>query len=137
MTNNNNNETKKVTKREYFAMLAEIVNASGSEYTESLVAFIDREVELLNQKYEKTKEKKSTGSNQKIKDLVMTVLEEKPNAVCVADLLEDSRLATYTNDKNETVKMSSPKLSAMISQLVQEGRLTKEIIKKRSYYSIA
>ena len=42
--------TKRVTKKEYFGMVREIVEASGVDNKEDILAFVDREVELLSKR---------------------------------------------------------------------------------------
>lgn len=70
---------KKITKKEYFTMVAEIVNGSNAENKAELMEFIQKQVEVLDKKAEKAKEraaeKKAEGDELRAK--VQGVLTEE------------------------------------------------------------
>ena len=70
---------KKITKKEYFAMVAEIVNGSNAENKAELMEFIQKQVEVLDKKADKAKEraaeKKAEGDELRTK--VQSVLTEE------------------------------------------------------------
>ena len=70
---------KKITKTEYFAMVAEIIEGSGVENKAELMEFIQKQVEALDKKADKAKEraaeKKAAGDELRTK--VQSVLTEE------------------------------------------------------------
>lgn len=70
---------KKITKKEYFVMVAEIVNGSDAENKAELMEFIQKQVEVLDKKADKAKEraaeKKAEGDALRAK--VQGVLTEE------------------------------------------------------------
>ena len=70
---------KKITKKEYFAMVAEIIEGSDAQNKEELMEFIQKQVEALDKKADKAKEraaeKKAAGDELRTK--VQSVLTEE------------------------------------------------------------
>jgi len=105
-------ETKKVTKKEYYGMLRSIVEESDASNKEELVSFIDKQIELLDRKTEKAKEaaakKKAEG------DELRTTIE--------AILTEDYQtIAEIMEQLNEDEEISRAKVTARLTQLINEG----------------
>lgn len=116
-------ENKRVTKKDYFAMLAELVK--GTENEVELTAFINREVELLNKK--RTGQTKTQKENEVLVENIYEVLVGVGHPVTVSEL----------QASNETVgAMSNQKVSALLKKLVDAGRITKTSDKKKSYFSV-
>jgi vancomycin resistance protein YoaR len=130
---------KKVTKREYFALVKEIVSASGDARAEEINVFIDHEVELLNKKSAKSGSTKTQKTNAAILETIKTVLSEAEKPMTIPELMTDARLATYI-DGEETKKMTSQKLSALLTQLGTGEKGTGEVVKtyekKVAYFSL-
>ena len=66
-------------------------------------------------------------ANVGIKDTIATVLLELDKPVTVTELIADERLHEYTNQK----------VSALLRQMIEEGRVVKTIEKKKAYFSVA
>ena len=116
-------ETKRVTKKD---MLGELkVLAEGAERTD-LVEFCEKEIErLANRKSTQTKNQKE---NEGIMETIVEVLSEVGEAVTVSELMKaDERMAEYSNQK----------LSALLKKLVEAGKVTKVVDKKKAYFSLA
>lgn len=116
-------ETKRVTKKD---MLGELkVLAEGAKRTD-LVEFCEKEIErLANRKSTQTKNQKE---NEGIMETIVEVLSEVGEAVTVSELMKaDERMAEYSNQK----------LSALLKKLVEAGKVTKVVDKKKSYFSLA
>ena len=116
-------ETKRVTKKD---MLGELkVLAEGAERTD-LVEFCEKEIErLANRKSTQTKNQKE---NEGIMETIVEVLSEVGEAVTVSELMKaDERMTEYSNQK----------LSALLKKLVEAGKVTKVVDKKKSYFSLA
>jgi hypothetical protein len=128
--------TTKVTKKEYFAMIKAIVEASDVANKDEIFKFIDHEVDLLNKKSSKSGNTKTSKINAPICNLIIEVLTEAGKGMTATELMEDERLQTYT-DGEKTVKMTNQKLSALLTSLKDDKKLKREEIKKRAYFSIA
>lgn len=126
----------KKTKKQNYATLRELVEETDRPDKDMLIAFIDKEVSLLESRLERTNEKKSKGASEILK-AIKEVLAEKGTPMCIADLTADKRLETY-KDGEETKKMTPQKLVAMLKKLVDAGEVKKEYKeKKKPYYSLA
>ena len=119
---------KKMTKKEYFAVLAEVVENSNMENKENVLAFIAHEVELLEKKSAKSGQTKTQKENAEILVKIKVELAEVGKAVTITELQETSaEMAQYSNQK----------LSALLKKLVESGEVIKTIEKKKSYFAIA
>mgnify|MGYP000602261292 CR=1 FL=1 len=115
---------KKMTKKEYFAVLAEVVANSDMENKEGALAFIAHEVELL----EKSGQTKTQKENAEILVKIKAELAEVGKAVTITELQAASaEMAQYSNQK----------LSALLKKLVESGEIVKTTEKKKSYFAVA
>jgi DNA-binding transcriptional ArsR family regulator len=124
----------KVTKRENFADVRAIVEASDSPRKVEILAFLDHEVELLDNKRAKSKESKGKVENRALAEVVIEILAEANIPLKMADLLADERIAGFTLESGRPV--STPKLSAVIAPMVRDGRVVKTFEKKTPLYSL-
>lgn len=116
-------ETKKLTKKEYFAKMREVV----IDYPE-LVEFIDHEVELITKKNSSKGQTKVQIENEGIMDTIVAELVNIARPVTISELQAESEvLGGYSNQK----------LSALLKKLVEVGRVVKTTEKKKSYFSVA
>ena len=116
---------KKLTKKEKFAMLKEIVVDMGNDM---LVEFIDNEISLLEKKSSKSTQTKTQVENENIKDKIVAVLTELDKKVTITELQgANEEMATYSNQK----------LSALLKQLVEENRVVRVPDKKKTYFTVA
>ena len=117
---------KRITKKEKFEMVKELVLAADVENKDMLVEFIDREVEILSKKTgAKTKAQKE---NEVIVEAVYEALATMENQVTVSDFQKAS---------DEMAEYSNQKLSAMLKKLVDAGRVVKTVEGKKSYFKVA
>lgn len=150
MTNTNTNmnatvvstETKKVTKKEHFKTLLALVEEASIPATEksALSQFIERELDLLAKKSNAGGSRATKELNDRLSVTIVEVLKEMGEPVTVSQLMEDNRLATYeATEKGNSItkKMSSQKLSALLSKMVKEGSVVKEKDSKKSLFSAA
>lgn len=119
--------TNKMTKKDWFAVLAQMVDASDYEDKEGAKAFIAHEVDLLGRKSGKSTMTKIQKENVSIMDTIKEVLTDFGKAVTISELMTDARLSSYSNQK----------LSALVRQLVKAGEVTRTEDKKKAYFSIA
>lgn len=109
--------TKRTTKKEYFAMIREVVAEN-----EELVAFIDREVKLLNKK--STQKTQTQVENEALVEDIYNYLVEIGTPVTVTELIAKAE-----------IELTNQKVSALLKKLVDAGRVAKVIDKKKSYFS--
>lgn len=119
-------KVKKLTKKDRFNQLLEI--PAVQENTE-LVAFIEHEIELLNNK-NKADNKKPTAKQ----------LENEKLKVAILNGMEENRLyaiAEMTKIFPECDGLSTPKMSSVLNQLANEGKIVKETDKRKIYWKLA
>ena len=104
-------ENKKLTKKDYYGMLKDIVLTSGVDNKEELEAFIDRQIEIIDNKAEKAKEraaeKKAEG--------------DELRAAIKSVLTEDYQSADDILAQLEGEDLSKAKIIARLTQLVNNG----------------
>ena len=121
---------KKLTKREMYALIMEL-NADNQD----VVNFCEHEIELLERK----KSNGNAKANEKVAenlDIVYDALVECGKSVTATELIATGLL----NDKgmeNDVGIITSQKVSNYLNKLVDKGTVVKEVIKKKTYFSIA
>ena len=117
--------TKKVTKRE---MLNAIKAVEAVAMNEEMVAFIDHELELLDKKSSNKKPTATQEANVAIKDEIVKVLTDADAPMTASEVLKASA---------EFDGMSNQKISALLRQLIADGKVVKATDKKKSVFSLA
>jgi len=115
-------EIKKLTKRDYFSQLREIVKDNVE-----LVNFIDHEIDLLNKKSNSKTPSKTQIANESIKENIVNTL------------IKLARPATITDIQNvnaELAEMSNQKISALLTQLITAEIVVRTVDKKKAYFSV-
>lgn len=111
--------TKKMTKREMFEQIK-----ANYALTEAEVAFIDHEIELLVKKNASTGERKLTATqkaNEGVKEAILEVLTDGQKTVTeIVKALEGD----YTNQK----------VSALVRQLIADGKVERIEEKRKAYF---
>jgi len=112
-----------MTKKEMFAEIRNAV-ADNAEF----VAFLDHEIELLSKKRSSVNSKAKAEAEARA-NAVLEALATMENPVTVTELinLADGEVATFTNQR----------VSALLRKLVESGKATKEIVKGKSYFTVA
>ena len=119
--------TTKMTKRDYFnAILAVLATVEDTDVS-GLTAFVNHEIELLENKRSTTKPTKTQTENLAVKETIVSVLKEIGKPVTITEMQKFSAdLAEY----------SCQKLSALLKQLVENDKtVTKLTEKKKTYFS--
>ena len=130
----------KITKKEYFAIVKDIVEASGADNKADIVAFLDHEVELLNKKSGKSKATPTQAANAVTLNVIKEVLGELDKPVTITELLTDVRLQSYTEttkDGEKVIAMTNQKLSSLMKKLVDAGEVIRIEEKKKAYFSLS
>ena len=121
---------KKMTKKEMFAMVKEVVLASGSEKVDEMIAFIDHEVELLVKK--STSKSKTDVANDvengRLMGIVLETLAGAEKCMTVTEVMKSN---------SELANLSNQKVSALMRKLVENGEVVKTSEKGKSLFSLA
>ena len=110
---------KKITKRDYYEMLKEIVLNANVEGTTELVEFIDKQVSLIDSKAEKAKarnaEKKANGDE--LREAVQNVLTDEFQTI-------DAIVSQIEGEE-----ITKAKITARLTSLVKNGIAEKTDVK--------
>lgn len=114
----------KVTKAQMFGMIKAIPAVAENE---DIVAFIDHELELLAKKSANKKPTKTQEENEVLKSTIVEVLAQFENGATVSEVLNaDDALKGFSNQK----------ISALLKQLVNDGKVAKSTDKNKSIFSV-
>lgn len=110
---------KKITKRENFESVLEILNNSNVEYKEELINFVTKEIEILDAKAEKAKERAAVrkAEGDALRAAVQAVLTEELQTID----------AILSQDEGE--ELTKAKITARLTSLVNENIAVREEIK--------
>lgn len=118
----------KMTKKDWFATIRAMVEGSGNEREDEILAFIDHEVELLEKKSNKSGQTKTQKENVEVVAKIENALREVGKAVTITELQTASEeMGAYSNQK----------LSALLKQMVSKGTVVRTEDKKKAYFSLA
>lgn len=120
---------KKITKKERFMELINLVNASETESKAEMIAFLEHEIELLERKSSSSAKTKTQQEHEKIMALIVEELRKVGKPVTITELMKESVvMAEYSNQK----------LSSLLKKLTEAENpvVVKTIEKKKSYFSV-
>lgn len=122
------NTEKKLTKKQKFAMLLEIPAVSENSV---LREFVEHEVELLDKKNAVKGERKPTEKQVQNANIGNSVVEfMAPNTYyTVSDLLK--KVPNLPED------MSLPRMTHIVTSLVNEGKVIRTVDKRKALFSLA
>ena len=114
----------KITKREVIVMMMkeEVVKANPT-----YVAYLENELALLNKKAQNKKATKTQEQNVGIKATILEVLA----------IIGSGTVTEIQNGNAELSALSNQKVSALVRQLVEAGKVMKTVDKKKSIFSLA
>lgn len=124
--------TKRMTKKEMFAVVAKVVENTTSvpaEEKTEMLNFLNHEIELLEKKSSKSGQTKTQKENELLKAELLTAFAEMEQPVTISEFCEKT--------SHPVGKLSNQKLSALLNQLVKAGKMVKTIEKKKSYFAVA
>ena len=111
-----------MTKREMFVAIGNVAEVAANE---EMSAFIAHQIELLDsRKGSKSGMTKTQKENESIKETILANLKEVGEACTVTELLTCNGLSGYTNQK----------ISALLRQLVESGKVAKTMKSKKAYF---
>lgn len=114
--------TKKITKRERFGEIKEIVEGLGRT---DLVEFVNHELELLDKKASSKTMTASQKENAEIKTKIVEKLVELGRSITISELQKEG-FENYSNQK----------LSALLKQLVDTKEVVRTTDKKKAYFGV-
>ena len=118
---------KKMTKKDYFAKVREIVLGSGVAEDDALIVFIDHELELLAKK---------SASKSKA-DVEKAVENDRLGSIVLDVLVGQYMTVTDMMKANvELGQLSNQKVSAIVRKLVENGLVVKSTEKGKSYFCL-
>lgn len=117
--------TKKVTKREMLGRIKAVAEVAANE---EMVAFIDHEIELLDKKSANKKPSKTEEANAVLREEIVEVLGNSDAPMTASDVLKGSEMFEG---------MSNQKISALLRQLVNDGKVVKATDKRKTVFSLA
>ena len=114
----------KITKREVIGMMMkeEVVKANPT-----YVAYLENELALLDKKAQNKKATKTQEQNVGIKATILEVLAT----------IGRGTVTEIQNGNAELSALSNQKVSALVRQLVEAGKVVKTVDKKKSIFSLA
>ena len=114
----------KITKREVIGMMMneEVVKANPT-----YVAYLENELALLDKKASNKKATKTQEENVGIKATILEVLAT----------IGSGTVTDIQNGNAELSALSNQKVSALVRQLVESGKVVKTVEKKKSIFSLA
>ena len=119
--------TTKMTKRDYFNAILAILATVEDTDVSGLTAFVNHEIELLENKRSSTKPTKTQTENLAVKETIVSVLKEIGKPVTITEMQKFSA---------DLAEFSCQKLSALLKQLVENDKtVTKVTEKKKTYFS--
>ena len=119
--------TTKMTKRDYFnAILAVLATVEDTDVS-GLTAFVNHEIELLENKRSTAKPTKTQTENLAVKETIVSVLKGMGKPATISEMQKFS---------TDLAEFSCQKLSALLKQLVENDKtVTKVTEKKKTYFS--
>ena len=114
----------KITKREVIGMMMneEVVKANPT-----YVAYLENELALLDKKASNKKATKTQEENVGIKATILEVLA----------IIGSGTVTNIQNSNEKLSALSNQKVSALVRQLVESGKVVKTVDKKKSIFSLA
>lgn len=127
MTTNN---VKKMTKKEAFNVVLEVLSNNEFNQKEEVVNIIKNEIDLLT--------KKATAKSQKDLDKAK---KDNELAIILYDILVEEGIAKTATEllstriKDVVPNINVQKVTHLLTSLLADEKVKKEVIKRKSYYS--
>ena len=113
----------KKTLKDYFNEIIALAEENGRD---DLVEFAKGRIEVLNKKTENRKPSKTDEANAHIKEVIVEALSG----------VEEATVSELIKLNDELRELSNQKVSALLRQLVETGKVEKYVDKKKSYFSV-
>lgn len=120
-------EKTRVTKKEMYGRLIEIVEGANVQDVEAIVEFLNHEIELVSKK--RNGQIKVQKANVELVEKVYEVIAAADRPLAVAEIYDAMRDVEGITSAN--------KVNALVKKLKDEGRVVRTEEKKKAYFSIA
>ena len=121
--------TKKLTKRDYFNALythfQETGRDCGTISADSMMEFLEREIELIEKKNASKKPTAQQSANEGIKEAILE------------GLVERMTITEMQKSISELAELSNQRISALVRQMVDAGTIIRTEDKRKAYFSKA
>lgn len=128
---------KKITKREMFVKVLEIVKSANLTDEKVYIDFINHEVELLNKKSTSRKPTAQQEDNKVLIETILSILEIASNTdnklLTIAEIQSKSPTLNEYNGK----PITNQRISALLKKLIEGGQVVREEIKRKAYFRLA
>ena len=123
---------KKMTKKKMFTSIIKgidtyLIEFDDDRFNSDMVSFLQHEIELLDKKSASKKPTKAQEANEGLKNIIVAHLDAEVGKTASEVLASDE---AFTG-------MSNQKISALLKQLVDEGRAVKTVDKNKSLFTLA
>jgi len=122
---------KKMTQKMQFMNIIEFAQEYGRE---DIVEFCEERIAVLDRRSANKTLTKTQKENEATKGIIVEVLTELARPVTISEIQEANESLQF--DK-EGKPISSQKITALLTQLVNANKIVKVIDKRKSYFSIA
>ena len=119
---------KKMTKREMFTEVMAVVETTELSNKAEMLEFLAHEIELLEKKSSKSGQTKTQKENEILKAEIIETLANFEMPITISEFQVATKFAPP--------EYSNQKISALMNQLVKEGKVVKTIEKRKSYFSV-
>lgn len=114
---------RKVTKKEMFGKLIEVVENAGVEDAVEMVAFLNHEIELVSKK--RAGQTKTQKANEGLIEVIYEAIANADNPMTVTEIYEVVKSDEIT---------SPQKVSALVKKLRDAGRVTRVEEGRKAYF---
>lgn len=109
-----------------FAYIEDIDAVGGAEVVEATTEKLEALKAQLAKRGTSNTPTKTQKANEEIKKIILAVLTDNGGKMTVTEMLKDDRLSKYTNQK----------ISALLRQLIKDGKVDKTVEKKKAYFTL-
>ena len=125
---------ERITKKENFTSVRAVLVENNA--SESLIKFIDHEIELLNKKSASRKPTKAQKATSELRDIVLDVFSSAERPLTILEIQAcDDRLKVFNGEV-----VSNQRIASILTKLGDgvngEGIVHKKVVKRKNYYAI-
>ena len=116
---------KKLTKKDRFIMLRDMVEAYNPAGADDMLVFIDEQIALLDRKRTSKKPTANQIANMELADTLLSVLSDTP--MTIADIC-----ASHADFKGFTPQ----KMTSLLRPLIDSGKVEKTMKNKKAHFAL-
>ena len=125
---------ERITKKDNFTSVRAVLVENNA--SESLIKFIDHEIELLDKKSASRKPTKAQKATSELRDIVLDVFSSAERPLTILEIQAcDDRLKVFNGEV-----VSNQRIASILTKLGDgvngEGIVCKKVVKRKNYYAI-